>query len=287
MNKILLWTSILIWIFIASCQQENSQSKIIVVSILPEKYFVDQIMGDQFKVEVMVPPGASPANYDPTPQQLAQLSRAIIYFKIGYIGFEQSWIPKLETEYPKLPFIDLSIGVELMEISDGHSDHKHNGVEPHIWMSPKNARIIAQNIWKTACDINPQEKELFTKNLDSLLKKIDMLDTQVHDQLTNLSRNSFIIYHPALTYFAHEYGLEQIPVEREGKEPSVQYMRKVIQQAKEKDIRLIFVQKEFNQNEALTLEKEIGGKIVSIDPLTYEWLEQIKYISQQLSNYLK
>ena len=282
-----IWAIIIALILSGGCQEKATQSNILLVSILPQKYFVEQITGNQFQVEVMVPPGASPASYDPTPQQLTQLSKALLYFKIGYIGFEQTWIPKLESEYPDLPFIDCSKNVTFMEMIEDHSDHTHHGVEPHIWMSPKNARIIAKNIWMAVCDINPKDKDFYTANYNSLIEKIDGLDKFIHTQLDNLSKRSFIIYHPALTYFALEYNLEQFPIEKDGKEPSARYMEKIIQKAKEKEIQLIFIQKEFNQNEAHTLEMEINGKVVVIDPLVYNWLDQMKFITLQLSENLK
>jgi len=286
-HKSIFGAIILIALIIAGCQQQPEQSNVIVVSILPQKFFTEKIIGDHFQVEVMIPPGASPATYDPTPRQLAQLSKASVYFKIGYIGFEKSWIPKLESEYPELPFIDLSRDVQTKSSVEHHDGHDHGGIEPHIWMSPKNARIIAKNIWEAVCNINPEEREFYTSNYKSLLHEIDDLEIDIQDKLENLSKSAFIIYHPALTYFAEDYGLVQYAIEKDGKEPSASYMAKIINRAHEKDIRLIFIQKEFNQNEALTLEREIDGKVVSIDPLAYNWIEQMKFITQQLSIYLK
>ncbi|MCB2220540.1 MAG: zinc ABC transporter substrate-binding protein [Bacteroidetes bacterium] len=287
LKRTLLFTLLLF--IVGSCKnnEQTSEKPLITVSILPQKFFVEKIAGDQFAVEVMIPPGASPASYEPTPNQIINLNASDLYLEIGYIAFEINWINKLQAEHPEVQFIDTSKGVVLMENNneDGHG-HDHGPVEPHIWTSPKNVRIIASNMASALSKKDPSQQELYQKNLEKFLLEIDSADRVIQELLQKIENRSFIIYHPALTYFARDYNLVQIPLEFEGKEPSVKYIQHVIDLAKANNTRVILVQAQFNQDEAITLEKEISGKIIPIDPLAYDWTREMIHIATQLSENL-
>lgn len=258
---------------------------VISVSILPQKYFVEQITGDHFEINVLIPPGASPASYDPSPRQIKDLETSSLYLKIGYIEFEKNWLNKMTESFPKLKVFDTSNGVKLLE--DDHEHHHHGGwIEPHIWMSPKNAKIIAQNIYNALILLSQDDSLTFRKNLDIFQKKLDDIDNQIKAKLKNTESNTFIIYHPALTYYAHDYGLQQVSIEIDGKNPSARHIKQIIDLSKEKNIKLVFVQQQFDQTKAAGIANEINGEVVPIDPLAFDWESQITMITDKLALFL-
>ncbi len=289
---------ILMTLIIVSCsnQKDSSGAQEISVSILPQKYFVTRIAGDLFPVNVMVPPGASPATYDPTPSQLASLTKTDLYFKMGYTGFEMAWMDKLAATNDSMTIIDLSDGIDLimekkMQENIHHADHdhghQHGGVDPHTWLSPKNVKIIARNIHEALSLKYPAHKEIFDTNLEAFLTDLDSLDQYISNELTNLKSVSFFTYHPSLSYFARDYRLDQHPLELGGKTPSSAHMKKLIDTGIKNDIRVIFLQMQFDQKNAEVLANETGAQIVQINPLDPEWMDQMYHITEKLKEYLK
>ncbi len=261
----------------------NSDKPIITVTIEPLRYFTEAIAGEHFKVVSMVPKGSSPESYDPTPQQLVALGNSQAYLRIGHIGFEQAWMKKLEANHPNMKVYDTSQGIDLIR-SEGHwhGDHFHEGgVEPHIWNSTRNASMMADNIYKALCELDSTHQEEYKHRLDSLKKTIARTDENVKAILKNAS-TSFLIYHPALSYFARDYGLKQISIEEGGKEPSPAHLKELIELCKREKIRVIFVQQEFDQRNAQLIADELGIKVVSINPLSYDWTEEMENAARSL-----
>lgn len=266
---------------LSSCRNtEKNDKPTITVTIEPLRYFTEAIAGDKFKVVSMVPEGNSPETYDPTPQQMVNLSKSTAYLRIGHIGFEQSWIDKLQKNLPKLRFYDTSIGVNLIHQQCSHSsiikensNHSH-GVEPHIWNSPENAKIIADNVCKALEEIDNKNSGYYKNRLDSLIKVIDQTNERIQSIIEHADK-TFLIYHPALTYFARDYGLEQISIEEGGKEPSPAHLQSLIRLCKEKNAKVIFVQQEFDTRNAETIANELGVKVIPINPLNYNWTEEM------------
>ncbi|MBU2650010.1 MAG: zinc ABC transporter substrate-binding protein [Bacteroidetes bacterium] len=288
-NSILLLLFLVIAYSCSNTQKQDDGNLNLVVSILPQKYFLEKIAGDKaVDITVMIPPGVSPAIYDPTPKQIAKLSDADIYFMIGHIGYENAWISELKKNNPELKFINVSEGIPLIHggHSHGEEDHEEHGVDPHTWMSPRNVMIIAQNIYKSLVEQDPDNQLYYAGNYNSFLKELKVLDSTYQADLNSLPGRTFFIYHPALTYFARDYGLEQVSVEKEGKEPSVKYMADIVSLAREKNIKIIFVQREFDTEHAATVAEEAGAGLVVIDPLAEDWNEGINHIVSELKNAL-
>jgi len=286
MRKFIL-LSLLIGIILSGCFSgaPKPKEKILFVSILPLKYFADKIVGDAYKVEVTVPPGAGPETYSPTPKQMMMLGEASAYFSIGYLGFEQSLLENFKSTNPDLQFFATSKRVDLIKEETQHGDHEHmEGVDPHIWSSPKAARLIALNIYEGIIKIDPANIETYHKNLDTLLAEISKVDSTVASLLAKATSKKFIIFHPALGYFARDYGFEQLSIEFEGKVPSPKHLQTVIETAKSENIKFVLIQKEFDQENAEIIAKETGSKIIQIDPLDYNWPEQMISIAGKLSN---
>ena len=289
---------ILIAVLLAGCKSnENQNGKIrIAVSILPQEYFVSKIAGDIFEINVLIPPGASPATYEPTPKQLASLSKTDLYLRLGHTGFEMAWMEKLASANDKMTLVDLSPGIDLIieDAMHGHGhghahDHGHHagGVDPHIWLSPKNVRVIAKNIHQVLISGYPEHRETFNSNLELFLHELDTLDQYISIELSGLRSKSFFTYHPSLSYFARDYNLEQHPMELGGKTPSSAHLKKLIDTALEKDIRIIFLQMQYDQKNADVLAKETRAETVQINPLAIEWHDQMIFITKKLKQNLQ
>ncbi len=289
--KSLIFISSLI-LFI-SCKQEQKSldgTPVVSVSILPQKYFIEQLAGELIDVNVLIPTGASPATYEPTVSQLSQLTRSNLYVSIGYLGFELSWMDKIRSVNPSMEVISMSDGIQLIRRSgheDEHEDHhahehQHGGVDPHIWMSARNASILVSNTANALYRLLPEDSAQIADNLKKMLVRMDSLDQEIGQILSGSEGSSFLIYHPSLSYFARDYRLEQSSLEWEGKSPSPSHMKKLTDLGREQHISTIFIQMEFDKKNAEILSKEIGAEIVEINPLDYDWPGQMIRIASKL-----
>lgn len=264
---------------------QKSEKPILTVTLEPLRYFTEAIAGDNYEVVSMVPKGSSPESYDPTPQQLVNLSKSQAYFRIGYIGFEQAWMKKLEANCPNMKVYDTSKGIDLIrDKGHWHGDHFHEGgVEPHVWNSTQNALIIADNIYQALCELDSTHQEDYRKRLDVLKQTIRQTDANVRTLLENAD-STFLIYHPALSYFARDYGLKQVSIEEGGKEPSPAQLKTLIETCRNENVHTIFVQQEFDQRNAQLIANELGVNIVSINPLSYDWVKEMIRIAEALKH---
>jgi zinc transport system substrate-binding protein len=271
-------------IFAGSCvRQENSGREIISVSILPQKYMVESIAGDRFHINVLVPPGVSPETYELTPNQMKMLSDSRFYFITGHLAFEKSWNANFKNMNTGMQVVDLSHGIELISQEYAHGDHYHHGTDPHIWISPKTVSIMAKNIFDALSQSEPDKDNFYLQGYQALQSEISAADS-ILTSIFNLQGNkSFLIFHPALAYLARDYGLEQIPIEFEGKSPPPAYLKSVVDISREKGIKAVLIQKEFSTDNARSIAKEINGEIVQIDPLAENWYDEIISIGNILS----
>ena len=283
----------LILLFALSCSSSKENSPTVTVSIEPQRYFVEQIVGDKLKVNTIVPAGTSPEAYDPTPSQMIELSKSILYFKVGYLGFENAWGKNLEGNNVNVDMINTSNNISLIEgdehsieIGDHHEHegHSHRGVDPHIWSSPKSALIMAKNMLNALVAADVENQTYYRENFKKLEAEIIDVDQKITALMNDAPVKSFIIYHPALGYLARDYNLTQYSIEFEGKSPSPQQLREMIDFAREQGIKTIFVQKGFDSKNAESLAKEVGASIHSINPLSYDWKEEMIKIAEILAN---
>jgi len=280
-----------LWVFllVSACRTggEAVDKPVISVSIIPQQYFIEQLAGGLAEVNVMIPPGASPATYEPTVSQLGKLNRSAVYMRIGYVGFEQSWMEKITSVNPGMKIVDLSEGVEIIgeEAGDGGDHHgpAHYGTDPHIWMSTINARIIARNIHKELLLLFPGEKEYLQARFDLFSHSLDSLHLAIGSRLEGIENRTFMIYHPALTYYARDYALEQLSLEIEGKSPSPMHLKEMTDLARVNHISKILIQSQFDRKNAEILARETGSEIIQFDPLDLQWGDQMYYIAEQLN----
>lgn len=291
------WMAALLFpLLMTGCGNKSEQDQRIMVTIEPQRYFAEKIAGDYFEIQSVVPSGQSPETYDPAPHEMVHIAQSKAYFLIGKIGFEQTWMHTIKENNPQVVFFDLSEGIEWLTEEDdcdhdhahgeehGHHHHHHGGVDPHIWNATGTARIIARNTFDAFVQLDPERKEVYQINYDKLVSEIEKTEQLLHQMLDTLSHRTFIIYHPALTYFAEEYKLVQFAIEEDGKEPSAASMKKLIDMAREAGVRVVFVQQEFDRKHAEQLAAEIGARVVVINPLDVQWREQMLHIAGELIN---
>lgn len=274
-----------------ACQSHRAeQNAKIVVSIAPLKYIVEQITAGDFEVDVLVPAGTSPETFDPTPRQMQNVQDATLLFTTGLIEFEQNIVERLEN---KSNVISLSRGIELIEGSHSHEDHAeehhegghshHHGTDPHIWTSPRELKTMARNAYEAIIEQYPDSVK-YTAAYNDFVAQLNNLDTMCQQMCEASSARAFVIYHPALTYFARAYGMEQIAVETDGKEPSARHIATLIEQAQAKGIHSLLYQKEFPRSVVDVIARDMGVEAQEIDPLKENVIENIAEITRLITS---
>ena len=275
-------------VLMISCghQVNDAGSRIITVSIAPFKYFVEEIAGDDFKVNVMVPAGSNPHIYEPFPEQINKLRISVAYISNGYLGFEMTWLDRFYETNKTMKKLSLGDKIDLLASEHHHQGNNVEGADPHYWVSPKCAMIMASSVKEFLCLLNPPQKQKYEANFQGLVLKINETDKKAQLLFSGVPNRSFMIYHPNLGYLARDYGLEEIPVEFEGKEPPPSELKELIDHARKDGLKTIFVQREYDTKNAKAIAKEIGGSIRIIDPLSEDWLKATSDIIDAVHNSL-
>jgi zinc transport system substrate-binding protein len=281
----------------------SESEEMVFVSILPQKFFVQQISGDSLAVEVMVLPGASPATYEPKSSQMRKLANSSAYFAIG-VPFENAWLDKISGINPAMKIIHTDLGINKIamekhfheedhhssEMADGDSEehnHQQTGLDPHIWLSPVLVKTQAETIYNNLKELFPDKSPLFTTNYRAFLDTLDRLHKEIQNQLSDIKGKRFMVFHPSWGYFAKEYGLEQIAIEIEGKSPKPSQMKEIIEHAKELNINVIFAQSQFSVKSATIIAGEISGEVILVDPLAENYFANMKDVAAQLKKAAK
>jgi zinc transport system substrate-binding protein len=261
---------------------------VLTVSIAPQQYFVERIAGNLFTVNVMVLPGQSPENYEPSPQQMGKISQSMAYIAIG-APFETVWLKKLQSANPQMIIFDSTSGIERQPIAmHSHGDESiiTGELDPHVWTSPRLVKIQARNIADLLINLDPENKPVIEQNLQTFLDDINILDGQIKEELAPATNRKFLVYHPTWGYFASDYNLEQLVIEAEGTEPSAREMANIIDEAKAEQVKVIFIQPEFNSRSAETIAAEIGADVIPISSLEKDWLENLRSVGKKLADSL-
>lgn len=296
---------------------EKADSGEIAVTIEPLRYFAEKIAGDDYSFFAIVPVGQSPETYDPSPREMIRVGQSMAYFHLGQLALEQVLEKSVQENKSGTQLFDLSEGMNFhvneehahvsggMEMHEnceheyngecvhsedsdtinavfGHSHCCHGEHDPHIWASFEGARVMSANICKALSSLHAEKADFYQSNHLHLLNELEVLEDSLHKQLDTLSCRAFVIYHPALTYFAEEFGLTQYSLEEDGKEPSPSSLKRLIEDARKAQVKVVFVQMEFDRKHAEQIAKEIGARVITINPLDYRWDEQMKRIADAL-----
>lgn len=281
MKKILVLL-LAVFSFCSCSGPKQDKRPVLTVSIEPLRFVVEAIVGDKYQVQTLMPQGVSPETYDPTPRQMAELSNSEILFCAGTISFEQVKIPQLASSIPHLSIVNM--GEHVATITDHH--HKHGdeaeSIDPHIWMSPQNLKMMAQDVCHYMCFTHPTDSVYYEERLSKFEKRMDQLDHSLRSTLQVLRTRSFLIYHPALGYFSKQYGLNQLSVEFDGKDPSAAYFQQLINLCKVQQVSTVFISKEHNGKAAQRIATEINAQTYTINPLDYNVEKQLLTIAKIL-----
>jgi zinc transport system substrate-binding protein len=277
----------LLFILLSSFSYANINA---IVSILPQKTFLEEIGGNLVNVSVMVQAGDSPHSYEPKPSQMVDITKADVYFAIG-VEFENVWLKKFQNQNNSLLMVDLAKDISKIDIkqhghSHGHKEDKHDeeAKDPHIWTSPSNIKTIAKNILNTLVSIDKKNEQTYQQNYSHFIAKIDHTDATIKDVLRNTPKHTkFMVFHPSWGYFAKEYNLEQFPIEVEGKEPKPRELAYIIKEAREENIKAIFTQPEFSDKSAKIIANELKVKVIKVSPLNPDWAKNLIDIAKAIS----
>jgi zinc transport system substrate-binding protein len=275
-NKIIAIVSVLIAMLailvVSHAPKAETTDKIgVVVTILPQAEFVESVGGDKVTVTVMVPPGHDPHTYAPIFSQLTAVKQAELYAKVGSgIDFELSYMDSIVQANRNMLVVDCSQGIQLIEN------------DPHIWLSPRNAKIMVENICDGLIQVDPQDRDYYIQNENEYLAKLDTLDAAISGNLSGVTNRWFLVDHPAWGYFARDYNLTQLAIEIEGKPLSSKDIVNVIQEAEEHDIKVVFASPEFDVKTAQSIADAIGGSWALIDPLAPDYINNMYKVMNEL-----
>ena len=287
MKKIIL---MLLLLLLVGCQDKADATLTVAVSIVPQETFVNKVAGDLIDVVVMIPPGNSPANYQPTPQMMAQFNESDIYFHIDV----SAEVPILASVGNDVRLVDLAEIVddkyparyfEAYE-EDHEEEHSHEGRDPHIWLSPKRSMVMVEVIRDELIALDPTHKETYESNAQSYLEELTVLDNELTLAFDQLESKAFIMYHPSFGYFAEDYNLDMYAIEVEGKDATIKELGHIIELAKEKNIKYVFYQEEFDSQQAEIVANEIGGETIKVAPLSGDYINNLRMILNKMQDIL-
>ena len=282
----------------------------VFASVVPVQTFVQKIGGEQVDARTMVRPGFSPHTYDPTPQQIAALAGAALYIRTG-VPFEHAWMTRLHSTNPGMAVLDLRDGVDLRQLNghlhdepgheaarheeepagvadDDHDDHDDDhDQDPHVWTSPRLAKQMLGRIRDQLIALDPAHATAFARRYDAYVAELDALDAELYTLLDPLPNRKFMVFHPAWGYFADRYGLTQVSIEHQGKEPGARGLAALIDQARQEKIKVVFVQPQFDQRRARQVAQAISGVVVAVDPLAADYIDNLRRVGRQFAEALK
>ncbi len=263
---------LLVFIVLLGCNKESIEKENVFVSILPQKFFVEKIAGEDFEVHAMVRPGMSPATYEPLPNQLIELSKSKIYFAIG-VPFEKVLLKKINSTFENVHIVKTQDRIKLREV--GSTKSKTKKYDPHIWLNPLLVKVQAENILAGLVKLRPERKDFYEKNYYNFINEIDSVNLKISEILSDLETKKFLIYHPSFGYFCDEYGLKQFAIEKKGKEPTGNAVAEIMDLIERENLKLLFVQKQFTSKLSEKISNITGIKIVQVDPLSGDYFNNL------------
>lgn len=281
---------------LAACERAPSATgatggaPIVFAAIPPQAFFVERIAGSHAQVEFLAGPGQSPHTYEPTPQQMARMAKARLYFEMG-LGFEERVLQQIRSAAPRCEIVDTRAGVPPLTMTEhdehdhaGHDDHGHEAgaPDPHIWLDPKRVKIQARTIADALAHALPEFRDDFEKNLAAFTRELDELDGELTRTLAPLKGRELYVYHPAYGYFADSYGLKQVAIEIEGKEPSPRQLKQVIERARGAGTRALFYQPQYARTTIDTMARELGVIPVPLDELSHDYMENLRGMARTI-----
>jgi zinc transport system substrate-binding protein len=257
------------------------------VSILPQAYLVKSVGGDRVDVRVMVGPGQVPHTYDPTARQLSDLAGAELYFTVG-VAFEEALVPRIQRNFRSVEIVDITLGVARRPMSELEDhDHGHGGSDPHVWLSPRAAAIMARNTRDALLAADPAGADTYWNNCSALETELDNVDREIAELLRPYAGHEIFVFHPAYGYFAEAYGLVQIAIEENGAAPGPRHLAEVIERARAQGTKAVFIQPQVSASYAETVSTAIDARLVTLDPLAEDYIENLRTMAREIASGLR
>ena len=260
-----------------SCQEDKRLFRL-TVSVEPLRYIVEYLAGDRFEATTLTPENENPETYTPTSQQMERLSEGVAYFRMGTLGFESTQLRKIAAYRPHQYIVNASERIPPLP----HCNSCQDGGDPHTWMSPRNMKLISENICLALCKIDSAHTKEYRKRLDDFHVHVDSLDALLQQLTDTLTTRSFLINHPSLAYFSNDYGLHQLGIEYGGEDDAPVHMQQLEQKARNLQVRVVFVQKQHSDRAAVAMAEKMGLDTIIINPLAYDWDQEILKIARAL-----
>lgn len=266
----------------------GTEPLVVVTSVAPMKTLIEQVSGDLVRVQALVGPGHNPATYDPTPQQIAALSNAALYAQVG-LPFEGAWLGRIRAANPRMVVLDTTASLTLRQ-QDAHSDgveadttHPPNaGADPHLWTSPLVVRQMIGTIRDALTVLDGAHADRYAQNHDRFASELTALDAELRALLAPIRGRHFLVFHPGWGYFADAYGLVQVAIEHQGKEPGARSLAGLVAQSRARDIRAIFVQPQFDRRMAARIAENVGATVLVADPLAPDYADNLRRVARQM-----
>ncbi len=274
-------------LFAFSLQAQDKPT--VLVSIAPYRFFVNKIADDTVQVLLFVPAGTSAHTFEPSPKQMLAASQSFVWFRTGE-SFETRAITAFKKHNPEMDIVDLRHGLDLIYVSPGDEGHcscchcTANGMDLHFWLSPGLAKQQAQMIANVLMEHYPEHQEMYQKRLEAFLKELDTLDRDITTMLAPLKIRTILVSHPAYAYFCRDYGLNQLSVEFEGKDPTPYQLTQLLQRTRALGIKTVFIQREYSNKGAKLVASELGARVVTLDPYAEDYLNSMRFIAQQFAD---
>ena len=285
-----LMVAVAIVVFVVGCADPAARKiPVVSVSIEPQRWLLEQIVGDKMEVRSLMGNGGNPEHYEPTFSHLANLEKSVAYFQVGNLGFESAIMEKVQANNPDLPIYCVSDSIRMILDTHHHDHHKDSeeclAYDPHTWSSVKNAKIMAANMLRGMKEVDADNAAYYTRNFITLSHKLDSLDLMLTEKLAPVCGGSFIVWHPSLSYFARDYGLTQLALGMENKELSVEETRSLIVSSRSAGTTVFFIKKDFDRSQAVAITDGLGSdiKLISINPLAYEWADEIQVVADAIA----
>ncbi|MCK5773124.1 MAG: zinc ABC transporter substrate-binding protein [Thermoplasmata archaeon] len=279
-------------LFLSGCIDLGESGKVdVIITIEPQREMVERIGGDLVSVNVMVPTGQSPHSYSPLPSQLLDVAVADVYFMVGSgVEFEINHLSTLREQNDDMVVVDCSEGVEILEFGEHHdgeeeggeADHDHGTEDSHIWLSPGNYRTMAGNVYLVLIEMDPDNEGTYSENYKAYVEELDALITELESMFEPHDGREFLTYHPGWGYFGDDLNLTQMTIEEEGKKPGPQGLAALIDQAREHNITVVYVEPQFDISSAEVIAESIGGEVIEIDPLAPNYIENIRDVAVKI-----
>lgn len=285
MKRIFFLFAIIICVLsgLSSCKTDGDTRMSVAVSLPPQASLLREITGDSIEIVTLMQADANPEAFEVTVGGMREVNDAAVYMKAGNLPFEQTLTERIGQSNPELRFVDVSDGIELIYGTHAHGNHTHKVADPHTWTSVSNLKVIAANMLAAVSDVDPARKDYYTANYNRLVARLDSLDAAISSRLDSIGTRSFLIWHPSLSYFARDYGLEQIAVGQDNKEMTPGQLRDTHRHAADKGVKVMFIQQNFDARQAAVLADELGISIVQINPLDDDYLKQFNIIADALA----